>query len=213
MTICGAAFSSSVAVSPVSGSSEETSCQKVTCGVPPAASFCSVSVETEVFSQVVVAFTCEAGKTVTGLVGGSGTFERGYESRRDLAPVGSDAESYQTVSCDTISLVDAPHTAIPMSSFMSHQSALVTCDLDYSTDMINCQADSYSVFFESSDTLSGLEAVQHARSREGTPFGESCTVTDDEEFTLTGLGGDVNKQTLEVCGDRALRKLEGVQEN
>ena len=35
-------------------------------------------------------------------------------------------------------------------------------------------------------------------------------MTDDEEFTLTGLGGDVNKQTLEVCGDRALRKLEGV---
>ena len=154
MTICGAAFSSSVAVSPVSGSSEETSCQKVTCGVPPAASFCSVSVETEVFSQVVVAFTCEAGKTVTGLVGGSGTFERGYESRRDLAPVGSDAESYQTVSCDTISLVDAPHTAIPMSSFMSHQSALVTCDLDYSTDMINWPSGFIQCFSSSPPTRS-----------------------------------------------------------
>ena len=47
-TTCGAASNSSVAVSPVPGSSEETSRRKVTCGVPLAASFGSVFVETEV---------------------------------------------------------------------------------------------------------------------------------------------------------------------
>ena len=107
------------------------------------------------FHRMFVTYTCEAGKTVTGLVGGSGTFERGYESRRDLAPVGSDAEKYQTVSCDTISLVDAPHAAMPTSLFMSHQSALINYDSDYSTDTINWQADSCSVFCESSGTFSG----------------------------------------------------------
>ena len=42
------------------------------CGVPPPASFCSVSVETEMFFQDVVQYTRESGYTVTGFVGGNG---------------------------------------------------------------------------------------------------------------------------------------------
>ena len=172
MTTRGAASNSSVAVSPIPGSSEETSCRKATCDVPLAASFYSFSVETEGLFHDVMTYTCETGKSVTGLVRRSRTFERRHESCGDLSIVGSGAESCQPVSCDTISPSDAPHATIPTSLFVGSQSALVTCDAHYSTDTTNWQA--------SSGMLSGLD-----------------TATCDEGSTLTGLGEDVNTQNLE----------------
>ena len=115
MTICGAAVSSSVAVSHV----QETSCRKVTCDVPPDASFCRVFREAEVSSQDVVTYTCQASKTATDLMGESGTFGRSYESG-DLAVVGSGAESCQHVSCNTISPSDTHHGTIPTSDHLGH---------------------------------------------------------------------------------------------
>ena len=130
---------------------------------------------------------------MTGLVGGSGTFE----SNRDLAFVGSDAESGQPVSCDTTSPSDAPHAILPTSLFVYNQSALVTCDTNCSTDTTNWQANSDSVFCESSGMLTDLDAhkpvqypvpeVPPASSLGGTTLGESCT----------GLGRDADTQSLE----------------
>ena len=93
--------------------------------------------------------------------------------------------------------LDTLHATIPTRSFVSNQSALVTCDANYFTDPTNRQANSYGVFCESFGTLSVPEAVLHASTLEGTIVAESCKVTCDEKFTLTGLGGDMNKQTLE----------------
>ena len=62
-------FNSSVAVSPVPGSSEHTNYRKVKCSVPPHSSFCRVFGEIEVFIQHAVQYTCESGYTVFGSVG------------------------------------------------------------------------------------------------------------------------------------------------
>ena len=112
-------------------------------------------------------YNCEAGKTVTCLVGGSVTFESRYQSSGDWAFVGSGVESCQPVSCDTSSPSDTPHATVPTSSFVY----LVTCGANYSTDMRKWQANSYSV-------------------------------TCDEAFTLTGLGGEVTMMTFIALWDK-----------
>ena len=93
---------------------------------------------------------------------------------------------------------------------MSNQSAHVTCDANYFTNTPNWQVNSYSVSGKSSGMLSDFDTrhkpvqclipeVPPARSLGGTTFGKSCTVTCNEVFIPTGLGGDVNQQTLK-CG-------------
>ena len=159
MNICGAALNPVVAVSPVLGISEETSCRKVTCGVPPDASCCRVFAEDEVSSQDVVKYSRQAGKTATGLTGENGTFKWRYESSGNLAFVGSGKESCQPVPCEIISLLDAHYGTIPTSSFVCNQSAHVTCNVNCCTHTTSWQAKSYSVFCVFSDTLPDLEAV------------------------------------------------------
>ena len=126
-------------------------------------------------------------------------FEWRSESSGNLAFVGSGAESCQPVPCEIISLSDAHYGTIPTSSFVCNQSALVTCNVSCCTHTTNWQTKSYSVFCVSSDTLPDLDAVPHASSFEGTSFGEICTMTCNEEFTLTGLGEEVNPQTLQCA--------------
>ena len=203
----GAAFNSSVVVSPVPDMSEETSCRKVTCDVPPDASSCRVFVEVEVSSWDVGTYTCQAGETVTGLMGENGTFERRHESSGNSAFVRSAAESGRTVSRDTTSPSDDLYGTHSTSLFVYNQFALVTRHANFDTDTTDWQVNSYSVSDESSGMLSDpdtrqkpvqclIPEVPPARPLGGTTFGKSCTMVGDEEFTLTGLGGDGNQQTL-----------------
>ena len=109
------------------------------------------------------------------------------------------AESYQPVSCDTLSLSDAPHVTIPTSSSVSNQSALITCDENYSTDSTNRHANSYCVVCESSGYMQApsraLLLVRAARSLATRARGR-CRATDPG-----------------VSGDKAFRQLEGVRES
>ena len=60
-TTCVVAVNESVALSPTPGSSALTTCQTVTCGIPPLASFSTESIKSEVFCQDVVKYSCEEG--------------------------------------------------------------------------------------------------------------------------------------------------------
>ena len=145
----GAAFNSSVVVSPVLDMSEETSCRKVTCDVPPDASFCRVFVEAEVSSWDVGTYTCQAGETVTGLMGENGTFETRYESSGNSAFVRSGAESCQTVSPDTISPSDDLYGTIPTSSFVYNQSP--SSPANYSMDTTKSASEFEKRFLDSEE--------------------------------------------------------------
>ena len=101
-----------MAVSPTPGSSAPTTCNKVTCGISPPASFSTASVSSEVFFQDVVKYSCGEGYTVTGLVGGSGAFERRCESSVDLEYVVSGAKICEPVTCGSISSTDTPHATL-----------------------------------------------------------------------------------------------------
>ena len=113
-------------VFPTPGISElRSTCDKITGGNAAAKPFSRVSVEGEVFFQVVVKYTCEEGSTVIGSVGGSSYFEMRCERRCDLDNVVSGAEICELVSCGNISSTDAPNARSP-SSTRRLSSSLVT---------------------------------------------------------------------------------------
>ena len=98
-------------VSPTPGILElRSTCDKITCGNASAKPFSRLSVEGEVFLQVVVNFSSEEGYTVMGSVAGSSYFEMRCVSRCDLDCVVSGAETCEPVSCGNISSTDAPHS-------------------------------------------------------------------------------------------------------